>query len=145
MSIMFYYKRLDRVPLLCTRTSLLTHSKCKSVHLLSPNSQSFPHPPPPIWQPQVCSLCLWVCFCSVGRWIWGEFFFLFIVSPAYGSSWVRGPIRAAAVTYATATTLVPNRICDLCCSLQQCWILNPLRESRDWTWPCILTETTSGP
>ena len=28
-------------------------------HLLIPNSQSFPPP----WQPQACSLCLWVCSC----------------------------------------------------------------------------------
>ena len=26
-----------------------------------------------------------------------------------------------------------NRICNLCCSLRQCWILNPLREARDGT------------
>ena len=27
------------------------------------------HPPPPPWQPQVCSLCLWVSFCFLNRFI----------------------------------------------------------------------------
>ena len=31
-------------PVLCSRTSLLVHSKCKSPHLLTPNSQSIPRP-----------------------------------------------------------------------------------------------------
>ena len=57
------------------------------------------------------------------------FFFSFTVAfAAYGSSQVRGQIRG----YATATeTLNPSRICDLCHSLQQRWILNPLSEARD--------------
>ena len=29
------------------------HSKCNSLHLLTPNSQSIPHPPLPPWQPHV--------------------------------------------------------------------------------------------
>ena len=32
----------------------------------------------------------------------------------------------------------PSHIWDLCCSLQQLWILNPLNEARDWT--CILMD-----
>jgi len=57
----------DRIqlPVLYSGTSLLIHSKCNSLHLLTPNSQSIPPP----WQPQVCSLRLWVCFCSVNRFI----------------------------------------------------------------------------
>ena len=35
--------------------------------------------------------------------------------------------------------LDPSRICDLCCSSQQWWILNPLREDRDQTH--ILIDT----
>ena len=56
----------------------------------------------------------------------------------------RSHIRAAAEAYATATaTPDPSHIYDLCCRLQQCQILNPLREARDG--PRILTKTTSGP
>ena len=52
---------------LCAGPHLLIHSKCNSLHLLTPNSQSIPLSPPPLWQSQVCSPCLWVCFCSVDR------------------------------------------------------------------------------
>ena len=54
------------------------------------------------------------------------FFFLLMSAPtAYGSYQAR------------------SCICKLSQSSQQCWILNPLTEARDWTQ--ILTETTSGP
>ena len=53
-------------------------------------------------------------------------------SVEYGSSWARGGIGAAAVAYATAmVTLDPSHICDLCYSLWQQWILNPLNVARD--------------
>ena len=42
------------------RTSPLTHSKSNSLHLPTPNSQSFEFSPSPPWQPGVCSPCLWV-------------------------------------------------------------------------------------
>ena len=46
--------------------------------------------------------------------------------------------------YATAmATLDPSHICDLCCSLQQCQILNPPSKARDGTH--VLTETLSAP
>ena len=38
-------------------------------------SYSLPHPP---WQPQVCSLCLWVCFCLADRSLFQEFSITFI-------------------------------------------------------------------
>ena len=38
----------------------------------------------------------------------------------------------------TTTTLHLSHICDLCRSLQQCWILKPLSEARNW--PHILME-----
>ena len=41
---------------------LSIHSKCNSLHLLTPDSQSISLPPPPPWQPQVCSLNPWVKF-----------------------------------------------------------------------------------
>ena len=38
------------------------------------------------------------------------------------------------LTYATATaSWDPSWVCDLHHSSQQCWILNPLSEARDWT------------
>ena len=45
--------------MLYSRTSLLIPSKHSGLHLLTPNSQSIPLPPPPCWQPQVCFPCLW--------------------------------------------------------------------------------------
>ena len=72
------------------------------------------------------------------------FFFLFRAAPlVYENSWTRGPIRAAGKAYTTATEMLDlSRICDLCCSLRQCWILNPLSEARDQT--CILTAMMLG-
>ena len=38
------------------------------------------------------------------------------------------------LAYTTATvTQDPSPVCDLCCSLQQHWILNPLSKARDRT------------
>ena len=48
---------------------LLIHSKCDSLHLLTPNSPFIPLPPSLLWQTQVGSLSLWVCFCFVDRFI----------------------------------------------------------------------------
>ena len=66
-------------------------------------------------------------------------FFLFMAAPdTCGSFQGRGQNRSCSCR------LMPwqSHICDLCCSLWQYWILNPLSEARDWTR--ILTETTSG-
>ena len=47
-------------------------------------------------------------------------------------------------TYTTYTAMPdPSFICELHCSFQQCWILNPLSEARDQI--LILMETTLGP
>ena len=60
-SIAGYWLELPR---LCSRTLLFLHSFCNSFHLLISNSHSsLPNPSP--WPHQVCSLYLWVCFCSV--------------------------------------------------------------------------------
>uniref|UniRef100_A0A8D1LYF9 C-type lectin domain-containing protein n=1 Tax=Sus scrofa TaxID=9823 RepID=A0A8D1LYF9_PIG len=63
------------------------------------------------------------------------FFFLFRVTPpAYENSQARGRKGAAVTAYTTATaTWNPSLICNLCHSLWQCQILNPLREDRDRT------------
>ena len=60
-------RRFNRVPCAIQQDPTDIHSTCNSLHLLTPNSKSIPPPPP--WQPQVCSLCLWVFFCSVDRFI----------------------------------------------------------------------------
>ena len=45
------------------------------------------------------------------------------------------------LAYTTATTTPdPSWVCDLHHSSQQCWILNPLSEARDWN--CILMDTS---
>ena len=57
-------------------------------------------------------------------------FFLFrATAVAYGSSRARGQIRAAAAATATAMPDL-SRVCNLCHSLRQCHILNPLSTAR---------------
>ena len=56
--------------MLYSRTLLFIHSLYNSLHLLIPTSPSIRPPNPSPWQPQVSSLCLWVCFCFVDRLIW---------------------------------------------------------------------------
>ena len=61
-------------------------------------------------------------------------FFLWLVPVAYGISQARDQIGAAAVAYTTVkATPDLSCICDLCRSLQQCQILDPLSVARDWT------------
>ena len=75
------------------------------------------------------------------------FFFFSMATPMpYGSSLVKGQIRASELqlqAYTTVTAMLNlNHICDLCRSLWQCWSLNPLSEARDRNH--ILTETVLG-
>ena len=50
------------------------------------------------------------------------------------------------LAYTTATAMLdPSHICDLYHNLQQCWILNPLRETRDWTWILMNTSQVLNP
>ena len=46
---------------------------------LNPTLPVYSTPPSPAWQPQICSLCLWVCFCFLDRFIDAIFWFFFIV------------------------------------------------------------------
>ena len=48
-------------------------------------------------------------------------------------------LQLPAYTRATAT-LDPSHICDVCCSLWQCQILNTTSEARNWT--LILMDTS---
>ena len=68
----------------------------------------------------------WVfrCFCL--------FVCLFVLS-------FKGHMEIPRPAYATAT-LDPSHIYDLLHSLGQCWILNPLREARDWTRNLMVTS-----
>ena len=68
-STVVYHRILNIVPCAVNRTVLFIHPTYNSLHPLTPNSQSSPSPFSPTWQPQVCSLCLWVCFCFVDRFI----------------------------------------------------------------------------
>ena len=51
--IRYLYSLFDR--------TLFIHSIYSNLHLLTPNSQSNTHHSAPPWQPQIYSLCLWVC------------------------------------------------------------------------------------
>ena len=72
-SIMVYHRRLNIVPCAVYRTLLLIHPIYSSLYLLIPNSQSFLLLLLPSWQLKVCSLCLWVSFCFVDRFICAVF------------------------------------------------------------------------
>ena len=64
----------------------------------------------------------------------GTFFFFFLsftATPgAYGNSQARDRIRAAAAGLRHSNS-DPSCICDLCLSLEQPWILNPLSKAGD--------------
>ena len=95
----------------------------------------------PVLVTWVCSVHKLYALCVCSTLIRIFLFFIFRASlAAYGSSQARSRIGAAAA-YTTATaTLDLSCICDLCCSLWQCWILNMLSEARDRTF--ILTDTS---
>ena len=81
---------------------------------------------------------------SQGRQFCNFFFFLFRAAPlTYGSSRARGQIGAAAAgLHHSHATLDLSHIFNLCHSLGQRQVLNPLSEARDGTR--ILMETVSG-
>ena len=65
-----------QLPVLHSRTLLFIHPVSCSLHLLIPNSQSTPLPTsPPIWQPQVGSLC-GSCSSSPSAW---KLFLIYLV------------------------------------------------------------------
>ena len=68
--------------------------------------------------------------------------FVFLGPPAaYGGTQARGPIRAAAAAYTTATAARDwSRVFNLHHSSQQHWILNPLSKTRDQTHVLIDTS-----
>ena len=91
-SIMFYPKKLDIVPNYVHKTSLFIHSKCNHLYVLTPNSQSIPHPPPsPLAITSLFSMSVSLfLFCrqihlhhildSTYKWYYIVFVFLFLTS-----------------------------------------------------------------
>ena len=68
-SIMAYHRILNTVPV-CSRTLLFLQPIHDSLHLLNPPTPLSAHRSLTTpWQPQVCSLCLWVCFCFIDMFI----------------------------------------------------------------------------
>ena len=135
------------IPVLYSRTSLLIHSKCNSLHLPIPKSQSMLPPPSAPRQPQVCSLCLGVCsVLQIGSFVlYLPYFILFVFLGSH--SWhmevprlgVESEPQLLAYTTATATW-DPSRICDLHHSPWQCRIPNPLSKARNRI--CVLMDAS---
>ena len=85
-------------PVLYSRIELLLHSKCNSLQLLTPDSQSIPLLPPLPWQPQVCCQVHEV-FGFFGCFLFVFCFCLVRATPAaYEGSQARGSIGAIAAS-----------------------------------------------
>ena len=71
-------------------------------------------------------------------------FLLFRAAPkACGGSQARGWIGAKLLAFAIViATPDPSRVCNLCHSSRQCWILNPLIKTRDWTHNLMVPSRT---
>ena len=99
-SIMVYHSLLNTVPCDIQLDLVFIHSLCNSLCLLIPNSQSIPPLTPFPSKPQLCFLCLWVCFCFIDRFIYVIFWipyvnvlyvfvFLFLICFTwYGNLWL---------------------------------------------------------
>ena len=62
-------------PVLCSKGQLFICPLCNGWHLPIPNAQPTPRAPvPPLWQPQVCSPCLWVWFCFIDKFTCGHIY-----------------------------------------------------------------------
>ena len=137
---------------------MFIHSKYKSLHLLTPYSQSIPQHPFSLWQLQVFSLCLQLCFCFVDRFICAIFyiphisdsivylFFSFFLSffhlfraadTAYEGSQARGRIRAviAGLHHSHSSVRTEQHLR----STPQLMAM-PLREAKNQT--CILMDAS---
>jgi len=68
--IMLHHKWLDIAPS-AIQQDLITYplQRINILHLLTPNSQPIPLPPPPPWQPQVCSPSPWFSFLWKGSFV----------------------------------------------------------------------------
>ena len=59
---------IDTVPYAIQQDLMASHSKCKGLQQLSPNSQSFPHAANPLCQPGICFLVNEFLFCGKVHW-----------------------------------------------------------------------------
>ena len=126
-----------------------SHSNTRSKPHLSPtphtahgNTRSLTH-----WaKPEIKHVSSWMLVRFVSTEPWGKppFFFLRTYSQpmAVPILEVESELQLQASATAIATPDL-SHICDLHCSLWQCWILNGLSEVRDQTH--ILIDTTLGP
>ena len=78
-------------------------------------------------------------YISTNQYRYAFHLFFFRATPVrYRSSWARGQIGAAAASLRHSNS--NDTICDLWHSSQQCWILNPLKKTRDQI--CIIIDTS---
>ena len=121
--------------MLYSRTLLFIHSLYKSLHLFTPDFQFITPPSPSSLATRICSPYLWVCFVDKFMCVIFYFIFIFRAAPAaYGSSQVRGQIRAAAASlpHSHSHARSEPRLWPTP-QPQQHRILNPLSKGRDWT------------
>ena len=85
------------------------------------------------------SVCVFVCMSNVSHIRKTFFLGLHLWYMEITGQEVKSELQLPAYTTATAIPH-PSCICSLKHSLQQCCILNPLTDIRDWT--CILIDTT---
>ena len=146
---------LIQFPVLYSRTLLSIHSRCNSLYLLTPNSQSTPLLPSSLATVlHVCesvSVFVYRFICAILQSpyvsdIWYLCFFFFFVFLGLHSRHMEGPrlgvesdLQPPAYTTATATP-DSSHVCDLHHTSQQCWILNPLNKASDRT--CILMDAS---
>ena len=102
--------KLRQVP--CLLSTKETVTKWATFHSF------LPHYLPPTWR-----IILFYFICFLGPHPWP------MDIPRLGVEW---ELHLPAYTTATATP-DPSYVCDLHCSSQQRWILNPLSEAKDWT------------
>ena len=112
------------------------------VHLCATSQRRRRRLPSP-WQSLLCLFPLWPSFLFPSLaasfflffFSWSFFFFFFRAAPVtYGGSQARVHLELQLLAYARATaTPGPSRVCSLCHSSWQHWILNPLSEARDHT------------
>ena len=132
--ILFHYSLLQEIE--CSSLCCTVGPCCLSILYIIVGIcySQIPNPslptPSPSWQPQICSLCLWVCFCFMDKFIYVIFFPFFSLGlhlrhmevPRLGAV-----LELQLLSYTTATAMPdPSCVFDLHRSSRQHQILNPL-------------------